>query len=992
MFMRVKSRALTSLAKITQPSAHRSYPRENLFAVLDRYSDRRLIWVSAPAGYGKTTAVSSYLQRRGKPAIWYQCDEGDADVASCFLHLIFAREKFTGDAWEQAEALAPEHLAEIPTFTRNFFRAWFSGLPSGTVLVLDNFHELPAGAPLRSVLPIIAEQIPEDAWVVVISREDPGDESVRLLANQLLGVIGVEDLQLSRAETRAIVNMQAQTETSKASISDAELYDLTQGWAAGVTLLVRRGRGAGMALPSGISASRQTLFNYFAIEVFDRLDLRIRELLLRTALLEQITVPMAQHLAGDPDAGAVLDELVRQNAFTTFRPGPDSYHYHPLFRDFLRMRLDASMPAEEQRALMIRAAHALLESKDPEAAIALLLRASEWREAASLIIEIAPTMVQEVRFTGLARWLDALPANLLEESGWLSYWRGIQQMVTEFPLACRSLEHAFERFAAARDTIGQMLACAGVIQHITYCYGDYETLVPWLNRLQALLTDAKEFPTPSLELQVTSGFLMALAVSNPQHAALRPTVTRVQQLLAGDVDVASCAAAISALQHLFGGIGRTEEYGDLDERITRLLAQPKLGPAARIHIMWAQAWQLHLGGETRQVLEILSAARAIAAHHHLVEHDLQLQMAELQASDSDIRSSKTAITFANLEPRMRSMPPILASQFLYVRALCEHRAGNAAAALHYIQQSLQSMPRNRWPLAGCLLWQGAAEIHCEAQRYAEALSCLSVCEELVAGVRAPLIRFNVQLVRAEIARRTGDHAGFETALREAFAIGKLQGFAHSYHAGSLLLPRLIPHALRMNTEVPYCCWVIEKRDLKPPDEDAPRWPWKIRVRAMGRLEIEVDGALLPSTGKTQGKPLQLLKALLVGSEGSRVEQLMDLLWPELEGDAARNALDLAIHRLRKLLGHRDAVLTSQGRIMLNRALVWVDAYVLERTNFDGSTPDVGARADRLLELYRGPLLPEEELPMVNLARVRLEAKFGALVRGLRAERGLPSSA
>jgi DNA-binding SARP family transcriptional activator len=161
---------------------------------------------------------------------------------------------------------------------------------------------------------------------------------------------------------------------------------------------------------------------------------------------------------------------------------------------------------------------------------------------------------------------------------------------------------------------------------------------------------------------------------------------------------------------------------------------------------------------------------------------------------------------------------------------------------------------------------------------------------------------------------------------------------------------------------------------------------------MGRLEIEVDGALLPSTGKTQGKPLQLLKALLVGSEGSRVEQLMDLLWPELEGDAARNALDLAIHRLRKLLGHRDAVLTSQGRIMLNRALVWVDAYVLERTNFDGSTPDVGARADRLLELYRGPLLPEEELPMVNLARVRLEAKFGALVRGLRAERGLPSSA
>ena len=136
-------------------------------------------------------------------------------------------------------------------------------------------------------------------------------------------------------------------------------------------------------------------------------------------------------------------------------------------------------------------------------------------------------------------------------------------------------------------------------------------------------------------------------------------------------------------------------------------------------------------------------------------------------------------------------------------------------------------------------------------------------------------------------------------------------------------------------------------------------------------------------GKAPRKPLELLKALLTSRHGLDAVAAMDLLWPDLEGDAARNAFDLAAHRLRKLLKCNEAVLSVQGRLTLNTDRVWVDAFELARIldlNLDDE--DAAGLATLALQLYRAPLLSGDSTPWVVGARDRMRNLFLRIARKL----------
>src|SRR5262245_747134 len=82
------------LAKITRPALANVYARRRLFRWLDSTRGKHpVIWVWGPPGAGKTTLLASYLEARKLPALWYQIDEGDGDLASFFYYMgLAARE------------------------------------------------------------------------------------------------------------------------------------------------------------------------------------------------------------------------------------------------------------------------------------------------------------------------------------------------------------------------------------------------------------------------------------------------------------------------------------------------------------------------------------------------------------------------------------------------------------------------------------------------------------------------------------------------------------------------------------------------------------------------------------------------------------------------------------------------------------------------------------------------------------------------------------
>ena len=276
-----------------------------------------------------------------------------------------------------------------------------------------------------------------------------------------------------------------------------------------------------------------------------------------------------------------------------------------------------------------------------------------------------------------------------------------------------------------------------------------------------------------------------------------------------------------------------------------------------------------------------------------------------------------------------------------------------------------------------------AEAHLELADYAEATTHLQNAAGSVAGLYIPLIYFNAGLVAAEIARRSLSQPQFIAALRNAFSIGAEHRYANMYHGAARLLPSLVPYALEFGVEVEYCRWLIEVRNLRPPAHEVPDWPWPVRVRTFGLFQVQVDDKPLEGRGKAQRKPWELLKAILIQRIGVDVGSLLEQVWPDLDGDAARNAFDLNLHRLRKLLRHKDAIILSQGRVIINQQLVWVDTCAFDTLVTTAErADDPVAHFRRLLRVYQGAFLTDDDAPWMIPMRSRLRAQFSRSIRSL----------
>ncbi|HEY6864951.1 MAG TPA: bacterial transcriptional activator domain-containing protein, partial [Burkholderiales bacterium] len=147
---------------------------------------------------------------------------------------------------------------------------------------------------------------------------------------------------------------------------------------------------------------------------------------------------------------------------------------------------------------------------------------------------------------------------------------------------------------------------------------------------------------------------------------------------------------------------------------------------------------------------------------------------------------------------------------------------------------------------------------------------------------------------------------------------------------------------------------------------------------LGRFELVRDGVPVKSGGKAQQRVLDLLKAIVAfGPRGAASDTIASALWPASDGDAAQTALDVTLHRLRKLLGLEGAVVVADGRIALNPRCCWVDAFAFEQA-LDACERDGGelAEAERALGLYAGHFLQgDEETPWLLPRRERLRSKF-----------------
>lgn len=617
-------RTAFTLAKITRPSYCDVFPRKRLFQLMDRSLKRPILWLSAPAGSGKTTTVSCYIESGKLPCLWYQIDGGDADAATFFSFMGLAAGKAAPRRKDRLPLLTPEYLQDVQTFSLRYFENLYNRLTSPSflkkgagkaVVVFDNYHEVPANSPFHEILRRGLEIIPEGVHFIFISRNEPPPAFARLQAGRAMTVLRQDELRLTPEETAGILRIKLRREhISFSPAFNSLLYHKTGGWAAGVTLMLEQIHKENIVSPSLKHITADTVFNYFHTEIFGKLDPDTQDFLLKTALFPSMDSRMAGTLTGLNNAGKRLSELNMRNCFTERRSLPAIvYQYHPLFREFLLSIMPERFGPEELRTQKKKAAEILEDVCKIEDAARLFCGAGEWEGIIRMVKRHAMGLLREGRNSVLREWLNMLPAGITDKDAWLLYWTGMCSFPFDMPSAREYLEKALEAFKSVNDSVGIYLSWAGIVDTYAFELEEWKQLDNCIARLKALRKSHPSFPSKELELIVSSRMLIALTLrKTDQPDIVHRWLERVSVLLQENpsVDIQMDTLFFMSIYYIWRG-----EYARntlLFEKTKAEILHSRLSPLAAIRMKMIEAVHYWVTGQYAEALNTVSEGLSLS--------------------------------------------------------------------------------------------------------------------------------------------------------------------------------------------------------------------------------------------------------------------------------------------------------------------------------------------------------------------------------------------
>lgn len=386
--------------------------RGELFGVLSAVLPGHVVLVCAPAGSGKTVLLRSWVEAQGFGArvAWVSVGRRERDAQRFWLSVV---DELAAAAGESGPV---QRVSATPAFDGaavvEQLLSELDALKEPVVLVIDDLHELDSADALSWLERFLA-RVPRELRMVLATREDPRLGLHRLrLTGQLTELRG-PDLRFSLEETRQVL------EASGIGLSEAavaSLHDRCEGWAAGLRLaaLSLAGHPDPERFVAEFSGSERTVAGYLLAEVLERQPSEVRDLLLRTSVLERVSGPLADALTGGSGSQAILQELEDANAFvSSLDAGRSWFRYHALFADLLRLELRRTHPAIVG-SLHRAAAPWFEEHGYAVEAIRHAQAAKDWPRAARVLADNYVDLVFDGRKATLRALLAAFPGDAPE--------------------------------------------------------------------------------------------------------------------------------------------------------------------------------------------------------------------------------------------------------------------------------------------------------------------------------------------------------------------------------------------------------------------------------------------------------------------------------------------------------------------------------------------------------------------------------------------------
>jgi ATP/maltotriose-dependent transcriptional regulator MalT/DNA-binding SARP family transcriptional activator len=924
------------MRKITRPQSTGVFSRERLFGLLDRASTSQLIWISSPAGSGKTTLANSYVEARGLPCLWYQVDQGDSDLATFFYYMGLAWKKAVGPRVKPLPLFTPEYLLGGPTFARRFFETLYAKLPRPCVLVLDNYHEVPEDSAFHDVIKTGLAVAPDGIRVIVLSRTSPPPFVSGFIAGSTALGMSWEDLRLDADEAEGVVRMRLGESLTPEAV--AEWHETAQGWVAGLILLMAgrtRAEGGMGQFPFGPAPG--LIFDYFAAEIFERASSATRIFLLKTAFLSEMNAAMCEKVTGVNQPGRILSELNRRNFFTERLAGAGDpvYRYHALFREFLQSRAKAELPIEDLDQVMLSSAALLEEAGYVEDAARLYADSGQWKDLARLVQNWAARLLGEGRNLVLEGWLRSFPEGFVDGNPWLLYWSGACRLPYGPVEARRCFDRAFAKFKSDSDPQGICWSWHGAVESFLFEMGNLAPLDHWIAEMESFLDSGLPFPSIQIEIRVVAGMLHAILLRKPEKRELSRWVDRAGDLLKQYPDEA-LELRVSLLNPLLfhhNWMGEFTEGWILLEEFKESVPASAVAPSLRLYLLAHEAFLAWYTAQHDRCLKATRKGLDLAESTGIAYWNILFfsQGAHSALSSGDLATGAYYLDKMAHELRSGGRPyDVVLYHFNVAWESILRRDRRKAMEHARISLSMAVNLGAPWPTA--IAHIGMAEVLIEYREYAAALSHFEKARASIRGMGSLCFEFKWLATRAYLAFEDDDEGGGLKYLARFMGLGKRRGYVSTISWRPDIIAPLCMKAIEAGVEVEYAQDLVRRRNLLPTTDclHVENWPYPLKVYTLGTFEILRDGEPVSFSGKAQRKPLELLKALIcLGGKGVSEWQLSDAVWPSAAGDLAHISFGTTLHRLRRLVGNEKALQLRDNRVSLDERYCWLDAWAFE---------------------------------------------------------------
>jgi len=946
--------------KIICPSTATIIHRARLFNILDESrKNAKIIWIAAPGGSGKTTLVSSYLEKNNISHCWYQIDEDDKDLATFFHYLGLAGKLASPRRKKAAPKLTPEYQQGIPAFTRHFFKDITSRLNNNGLIVLDNFQLLAETDSIPSLLPIIIDSLATGVSLVIISRHLPPSSMTTYIAKRQLNVIDAKQIRFTENEWLAAGKL---FNSKYSKVNQLSLHHKLDGWIAGLILLPNSENIFDDQNTSYLEIER--LNSYITEQFLDSLNFQTSQLLMKVCYMPHITVSAAQVVSQISQAKYLLIELAQKNLFV-LRQGEKGYTLHPLVREYLKQRAKKSLTKQELHKLRLTTAEALLLDNEFEASADLLLELKSWKELSTVVRDYAADLLDSGRIESLQHYLCALPQEFTEHDPWINYWKAKVSTYKDIIIALDFYDKAYSDFLEKADIKGIYLTWYSAVSTICNTLLGGNSLVTWINRYSEF---SIHFPEPPKILQ--KELIDALLLQAYYCSGLDPTKRESLQTLIADkiYDISDPKIRLKMISnyiHVTVLSGIKEKDKIIIKSFDSHLDDVKEDPILYLGALTFCSLSSGSFNDFDKVLNLEWRALEIARESGISVFNCHIYakiiMAALGLNKLDLAKEYISIMEKNIQQKDQVYQSLYFMCMIAMGTYLNNSDKLDKSAKHYfnILENIQFPPFTLHIKLFYIYYL------CTQQKRKPALALHDDLLKQVTKLAFPGQSSRFYMIYAKFYFDNNEFDRCDDYLIKSFATARRNKLITYSNWHPELMTWACQRAILQGIEIDYVLHFVEIHYPNLPHPEPKmlnnQWPWPFRVYTFGGFGLKRKNQTIYPKQRS-GKSVELLK-ILVKAQGRNLSSftIKEKLYGANEHEKASQSLDTQIHRLRKFLGNEQSILRQGEKVALNLKYFWFDTQEFDTLVKQTITKENASKiANQLQGLYQGEYLPENE--------------------------------